>query len=75
MTPDRQRYQIIIGSPVTHEELVAYIVINGEHIALLSQESGPDFLRIEFFDEPRVQSVDFDIFLEALGEAKRLLLG
>lgn len=69
-----KRYQIIIGSPLDHEELVAYIVIDGKHVALLNQDYGKDKLKIEFFDERKIKEVDFDIFLKALLQAKEELL-
>ena len=63
-------FEIIIGSPVDYEELVAYIVIEGKHIALINQDEGINKLKIEFFEEPEVAKVDFNIFLEALQAAK-----
>ena len=69
-----ERYQIIIGSPVDYEELVAYISINGQDVALLSQEEGVDKLKIEFFDEPKIKKIDYQVFLEALQAAKKHLL-
>ncbi len=69
-----KRFQIIIGSPLDYEELVAYIVVDGEHIALLNQDEGKDRIKIEFFDEPKIKKVDFNIFVEALKEAKNELM-
>ncbi|MGD9491910.1 MAG: hypothetical protein AB7V36_00995 [Bacteroidales bacterium] len=66
--------QIIIGSPVNYKKLVAYIVIDGNHVALLSQEEGIENIKIEFFDEPKIKELDFEIFLEALKQAKVELL-
>lgn len=74
MNNNPPRYQIIIGSPVDYEELVAYIVLDGDHVALVSQEDGSDSLKIEFFEEPNIRVVDYEIFLSALKEAKRLLI-
>ena len=70
----KKRFQIIIGSPVDYEELVAYIVIDEQHIALLNQDDGKDKIKIEFFEEPRIKVLDLDIFMEALIEAKRALM-
>lgn len=67
-------FEIIIGSPVDYEELVAYIVIEGKHIALVNQDDGINKLKIEFFEEPKVAKVDFNIFIEALQAAKKALL-
>jgi hypothetical protein len=70
----KNRFQIIIGSPLDYEELVAYIVVDGEHIALLNQDEGKDNIKIEFFDEPRIKKIDFNVFIEALNEAKNKLM-
>ena len=71
---EESRYRIIIGSPVDYEELVAYINIDGNDVALLNQENGTDNLKIEFFKEPEVNEVDYKVFLEALQSAKKELL-
>lgn len=70
----QKRYQIIIGSPIDYEELVAYINVDGQDIALLNQDAGADKLKLEFFDEPKVREVDFAVFIEALQAAKKELL-
>ena len=44
---NNKKYEIIIGSPIDYEELVAYIVIDGKHVALLSQEEGIEKIKIE----------------------------
>lgn len=69
-----KRFQIIIGSPLDYEELVAYIVVDGEHIALLNQDEGKDKIKIEFFEEPKIKRIDFNVFVEALKEAKDKLI-
>lgn len=74
MSSDTPRYQIIVGSPVSHDELVAYIVIDGNHVALLSQDDGIEALKIEFFDEPKIKVLDYEVFLKALKAARNLLL-
>ena len=66
-------YQIIIGSPLDYNELVAYIVINGKHFALISQEDGKDRLKIDFFEDVNIGIIDYNIFLEALQKAKESL--
>ena len=68
-----KNYEIIIGSPVDYEELVAYIWINGEDVALVQKEEGSDKMKIEFFDEKVRTQVYLDVFIEALQEAKKLL--
>lgn len=70
----KERFQIIIGSPIDYEELVAYINIDGQDIALLNQDEGADNLKLEFFDEPKIKKVDYQIFLDALQMAKKQLL-
>ena len=70
----KKRFQIIIGSPLDYEELVAYIVIDEEHIALLNQDEGKDKIKIEFFDNTKIKKIDFDVFIDALEEAKTELL-
>ena len=69
-----KRFQIIIGSPLEYDELVAYIIIDGEHVALLNQDDGKDKIKIEFFDEPRIKRIDLNIFVEALKEAENELM-
>ena len=68
------RFQIIIGSPLNYKKLVAYVVIDGQHLALINQEEGKDKMKIEFFEEPKIKELDFNVFLDALQEAKRELL-
>lgn len=68
------RIEIIIGSPIDYDELVAFILIDGKHIALLNQDEGRDKLKLEFFDDSQVNEVSLDLFLEAISEAKRALL-
>lgn len=70
----KKRFEIIIGSPLDYEELVAYIFIDEQNIALLSQDEGKDKIKIEFSDEPKIEILDLDIFLEALIEAKKELM-
>lgn len=67
-------FKIVIGSPVDYEELVAYIVIDGLYVALISMDNGKDDLQVVFFDEPKINSLDYDTFLSALIEAKSSLL-
>ncbi len=69
-----QKFKIIIGSPLDYENLVAYIWINNEEIALVQKEEGNDNLIIEFFEEKINTKIYFDIFIEALLCAKSELL-
>ena len=66
----KKDYQLIIGSPVDYEELVIYIRIKGESIALIQKEEGTDKMKVEFYDEPIKNDIYLDIFIEALLEAK-----
>lgn len=66
-------FQIVIGSPIDYEELVAYIWINGEQIALLQMEEGKDKIKIEFFNEPIQTDISLDIFIKAIEKAKKEL--
>ena len=70
----KQSHEIIIGSPLNYEELVAYIRINKEVVALVQKEEGVDNMKIEFFDEKIKTEIYLDNFLEALQEAKKELL-
>lgn len=67
-------YEITIGSPLDYNELVAYIWLNGEQIALLQKEEGSENIIIEFFDEPIESKIYLDSFLDAINEAKVELL-
>jgi hypothetical protein len=66
--------EIIIGSPTDYEKLVAYIVVDGKNMAMINQERGINDLIIEFYDNPEIKEIDFDIFIEALYKAKNELL-
>ena len=67
-------FQIIIGSPPDYTELVAYVRIHGEQVALVSQDNGKDDLEVVFFYEPMLRKAKFDILISALHEAKEQLL-
>jgi len=70
-------FRIIIGSPVDYEDVVAYVYLEGEYIAILDQEEGVDNIRVEFFKEglDKVKKFNLDLLMEALLEAKRRLKG
>ena len=67
-------YNTVLGSPINYEELVVYIWINGEEVALVQKEEGPDKIVVEFFGEPIKTKIYYDVFLEALQAAKEELL-
>jgi hypothetical protein len=69
-----KKIQIIIGSPIDYEELVAYIIVDGINIALLNQDEGKDKIKIVFFEEAKSIDIHFDVFVAALEEAKRELM-
>jgi hypothetical protein len=69
-----KQYEIIIGSPIDYDNLVAYVRIQNEHVALVQMEEGRDKLKIEFFAEEIKTPIYFDVFMEALNEAKKELL-
>jgi hypothetical protein len=68
------KYQIILGSPPAYNDLVAYIVLEGEYIAVLDKDLGDDKLRLEIFEREKPISIDYNTFLNALAEAKVKLL-
>ncbi|MEZ0007091.1 hypothetical protein ABH942_002469 [Flavobacterium sp. 28YEA47A] len=69
-----KRFQIIIGSPIDYEELVAYIRIDDEEIAMVQKDEGIDKMKIEFFEDKIKIDLYLDVFIEALKEAKVELL-
>lgn len=69
----KNRFKIVIGSPIDYDELVAYIWIDDEEIALVQKEEGIDKMKIEFFEEKLKVDVYFDVFIEALIKAKEEL--
>lgn len=67
-------YEITIGSPTDYNELVAYIWLNREQIAIVHKEEGPDKIIVEFFEEPIGSKIYIDSFIKALNLAKEELL-
>ncbi|WBA43748.1 hypothetical protein [Hymenobacter canadensis] len=68
-------YYTVIGSPVDYEKLVAYVFVKGKCVALINQDNGTDDIRIELLDEnTRGKGIEFNILIEALHDAKRILL-
>lgn len=67
-------YQIIVGSPVDYQHLVAYIAVDGRSIVMLNQEDGPDRMVIEFFEEAISTEVELKGFLDALLAAQQRLI-
>jgi len=57
-----------------YNELVVLISIDDKYIAQINQEAGVENLEIEFFEKTKLKKVEYDLFLEALVEAKKFLL-
>lgn len=68
-----RNFEIIIGSPINYNELVAYIWINGEEVALVQKEDGIDEMKVELFEERIGVVIPLDTFIEALNEARNEL--
>jgi hypothetical protein len=66
----KNTFEIIIGSPIDYEELVAYIWINDEEVALVHREEGIDKMKIIFFEDKIISNLYLDLFMEALKKAK-----
>jgi hypothetical protein len=65
-----KNYEVIIGSPNEYEQLVAYIWIDNEQVAVVQKEEGIDKMKIEFFNEPIITQIYLNDFTKALEEAK-----
>lgn len=76
---NKESFSITIASDTDYNKLVAEIYIADRFVALLNQDDGSAFLKIDFPGDFNVHnnllSVDFDVFMAALAEAKRQLLG
>jgi len=70
----KENYELTIGSPNEYNDLVVYIWVNDEQIAIVQQEEGKDKLRIDFFEEPISTKIYLDDFIEALNAAKKEIL-
>jgi hypothetical protein len=69
------KYHIEIGSPPDYEQLVAYIIFDNKHeIVLVSQDEGPDNLKIEFLEGSKLLKIDYGLLLDALQVAKQKLV-
>lgn len=69
-----KKYRIDIASPVDYEEVVAQIVIDDQDVALINQDNGLDKLLIEFNWNEGKKPLDYDVFTEALKDAKAALI-
>ncbi len=71
---DKNRILIVIGSPLDYEELVAYINIDSQEVAVLSQDDGVNNLKLEFYEDILSKKFDYNTFTYALLSAKKELL-
>jgi len=71
-----KRIKLVVGGLVDdgYEELVVFIYIDDIYFGLISQENGVKNLVIEFLEKSKLKNIDYDLFLEALIEAKKYLL-
>lgn len=68
-----REYDIIIGSPVDYDKLVAEIRVDGKYLALISQENGPDKMKVEFLEHHNIRVVGYDVLISALKDAREEL--
>lgn len=75
----KETFSKTIASNTDYNKLVAEIYIVDRFVALLNQDEGSSSLKIDFLRDFNTHdtslSVNFDIFVAALAEAKRQLLG
>ena len=71
-----KRIKIVLGGLIDdgYEELVVFFYIDDIYIGLISQENGVNNLVIEFFEKSKLKKIEYDLFIEALIEAKKYLL-
>lgn len=69
-----KEFKIVIGSPVDYKELVAYIQINEQYIALVQKEEGIHKMKVEFFEEKIRSDIYLQTLINALQEAKIQLM-
>ena len=73
-------YEVIIADDPEHDKVFAEIHRNNKFIALISQEDGPDRLKVELpgpgLDESHVvRQVPLSDFIAMLGQAAKKLVG
>ena len=71
-----KRIKIVLGGLIDdgYEELVVFFYIDDIYFGLISQENGVNNLVIELFETTKPRKIEYDLFLEALIEAKKYLL-
>lgn len=65
---------LVEGSPVDYEELVVYIVVDKKYVALVQKDEGKDKMIVEFLEDSMKPKIYLDDFIEAVQQAKELLL-
>lgn len=68
------RFTIELSSDLDYEEMVVYISLDEELIAILNCEKGVDNLEFELSSREKVASVPFEDYLQALAFAKKTLI-
>jgi len=66
-------FRVTVCSLPDYEELVAEIYVGDEFVALLSQEAGPEAIRMEISPSNAPIKVELATFEEALAHAKNRL--
>lgn len=74
------QFSVVICDDIEHESLFAEIQFGGKCVAMISQEDGPDQLKLEIpgpnaFEDAVARVVPLNEFLEAVTLATRQLLG
>jgi len=84
------RIETIIASDTDYDELIAEIYVDGQYVAQITQELGPEKMRLELPKAPRksrlfsrrridrdtfAEDVDLAVFLEAVEIATKRLHG
>lgn len=71
----KSKYSIEIGSPPDYEELVAYIIIEGQEVLLINQDNGVDDLKIEILENKSIKRMELMEFQDAISKATKILIG
>lgn len=65
---------LVEGSPIDYEELVVYVVVDKKYVALVQQDEGKNKMIIEILEDSIKTKIYLDDFIEAVQQAKELLL-
>ena len=69
-----RNYRIVIGSPLEYEYLTAEIVFNNEYIVLVQREEGKEKMLVEFYEKKINTKVYLTDLIQALEDARNLLV-